>query len=326
MRILSIFCLLIVFNIPANSEVRFTNTDGQSNNRNLSEILKWSINREDPIPKYLEVKEISDLRIFKSKEPYAFWIGHASFLVFNGNITILFDPIFSERASPLKFAGPKRLVKPALNISSLPKIDVIVISHNHYDHLDIPSIKQIQSKYPNVKILIPKGDGKLLEKHNIKNFNEFLWWDNIKIKDTTFTFTPSQHWSARGLGDRNKSLWGSWHTNYNMKNIFHAGDTGYSNDFKEIQKRLGDVDFAMIPIGAYSPEWFMGYSHVNPDEAVNIALDLNAKESVGMHWGTFILTDEPVFEPREKLEKIANEINVNFYTVLPGTFIEINKF
>ena len=109
MRILSIFCLLIVFNIPANSEVRFTNTDGQSNNRNLSEILKWSISREDPIPEYLEVNEISDLEIFKSKEPYAFWIGHASFLVFNGNITILFDPIFSEKASPLKFAGPKRL-------------------------------------------------------------------------------------------------------------------------------------------------------------------------------------------------------------------------
>ncbi|MEC9391971.1 MAG: MBL fold metallo-hydrolase [Pseudomonadota bacterium] len=324
MRLLSIFFLLIIISIPSNSETTFTNTDGQSNNRNLSEILKWSFNRESPIPEYLEVKEIIDPNIFQEKRNYAFWIGHASFLVSNGNVNILFDPIFSERASPLKFAGPKRLIRPATNISSLPKIDIIAISHNHYDHLDIESLKKIQNKYPNVKILIPKGDGKLLKKHNLKNGKEFLWWESIKIKETTLTFTPSQHWSARGLGDRNKSLWGSWHVKHDKKNIFHAGDTGYSEDFKEIHKRLGNVDFAMIPIGAYAPRWFMGYSHVNPEEAIKIAIDLNAKESVGMHWGTFILTDEPVLEPKKELNKLSIEKDINFYTVLPGTFIDID--
>ena len=323
MRLLLIFFLLIFINFSIYPETRFTNSDGQSNIRNFSEILKWSTNREDPIPEYLDVIEINDPNIFETKKSYAFWIGHASFIVFNWDITVLFETIFSKRASPLNFAGPKRLIKPAIDIALLPKIDVIAISHNHYDHLDIKSLKRIQKKYPEVKIFVPKGDGKLLKKHNLKNGREFLWWDNIKINKTIFTFTPAQHWSARGLRDRNKSLWGSWHINYNQKNLFHSGDTGYSEDFKKIQQRLGDIDFAMIPIGAYAPQWFMGYSHVNPEEAIDIAIDLNSKESVGMHWGTFILTDEPVLEPKKRLEKIAREKNINFYTVLPGTLIEI---
>jgi len=324
MRFLLIFFLIATYSFSSYSEERFSNSDNSSNERSFSEILKWSFNRESPSPEYLEIRKLKDPSILRKGNPYAFWIGHASFLVFNGDITILFDPIFSERASPLKFAGPKRLIKPALKISELPKVDIIAISHNHYDHLDIPSLKKIQKRFPNVKILIPKGDKKLLRKYNLKNGEEFVWWQDAKISNTTLTFTPTQHWSARGLGDRNKSLWGSWFLNYDKKNIFHAGDTGYSKDFKEIRKRLGSVDFAMIPIGAYAPKWFMGYSHVNPEEALNIAIDLDAKESVGMHWGTFILTDEPVLEPRTRLNKITKDKDVNFYTVLPGTFIKID--
>ena len=324
MRFLLIFSLIATYSFSSYSEEKFSNSDNSSNERSFSEILKWSFNRENPSPEYLEIRKLKDPSILRKGNPYAFWIGHASFLVFNGDITILFDPIFSERASPLKFAGPKRLIKPALKISELPKVDIIAISHNHYDHLDIPSLKKIQKRFPNVKILIPKGDKKLLRKYNLKNGEEFVWWQDTKISNTTLTFTPTQHWSARGLGDRNKSLWGSWFLSYDKKNIFHAGDTGYSKDFKEIRKRLGSVDFAMIPIGAYAPKWFMGYSHVNPEEALNIAIDLNAKESVGMHWGTFILTDEPVLEPRTRLNKITKDKDVNFYTVLPGTFIKID--
>ena len=283
MRFLLIFSLIATYSFSSYSEEKFSNSDNSSNERSFSEILKWSFNRESPSPEYLEIRKLKDPSILRKGNPYAFWIGHASFLVFNGDITILFDPIFSERASPLKFAGPKRLIKPALKISELPKVDIIAISHNHYDHLDIPSLKKIQKRFPNVKILIPKGDKKLLRKYNLKNGEEFVWWQDVKISNTTLTFAPTQHWSARGLGDRNKSLWGSWFLNYHKKNIFHAGDTGYSKDFKEIRKRLGSVDFAMIPIGAYAPKWFMGYSHVNPEEALNIATDLDAKESVGMH-------------------------------------------
>ena len=183
--------------------------------------------------------------------------------------------------------------------------------------------RKIQKKFPNVKILVPKGDLKLLRNYNLNNGFEFLWWEEIIFDNTKFIFTPAQHWSARGLRDRNKSLWGSWFIKNEDKNIFHAGDTGYSDDFIEIRNRLGPVDFAMIPIGAYDPQWFMSYSHVNPEEALNIAKDLDAKKSIGMHWGTFILTDEPVLEPRERLNKITNQTNINFYTVTPGNIIEM---
>ncbi len=323
MRFLLIFSLIVIFNFSSYSKERFSNTDNSSNERSFGEIIKWSFNKKNPSPEYLEIKQLKDPILLERNKPYAIWIGHASFLVFNGDITVLFDPIFSERASPLKFAGPKRLIKPALKISELPKVDIIAISHNHYDHFDISSLKKVQKRFPNVRILIPKGDKRLLKKYNLKNGEEFIWWQETKISNSTLTFTPTQHWSARGINDRNKSLWGSWFLNYGTKNIFHAGDTGYSKDFKKIRKRLGAVDFAMIPIGAYAPKWFMGYSHVNPEEALNIAIDLEAEESVGMHWGTFILTDEPVLEPRARLNKIAKEKDINFYTVLPGTFIEI---
>ena len=305
------------------AQERFSNSDGMKNEKSLSEVLKWSWSREEPKKEFIKTNENINLNSLKDREHYALWIGHSTFLINNGDLTILTDPIFSERASPLNFAGPKRLIKPVIKIKDLPEVDVITISHNHYDHLDINSLRKIQKKFPNVKILVPKGDLKLLRNYNLNNGFEFLWWEEIAFNNTKFIFTPAQHWSARGLRDRNKSLWGSWFIKNEDKNIFHAGDTGYSEDFIEIRNRLGAVDFAMIPIGAYDPQWFMSYSHVNPEEALNIAKDLDAKISIGMHWGTFILTDEPVLEPRERLNKITNQTNINFYTVTPGNIIEM---
>jgi L-ascorbate metabolism protein UlaG (beta-lactamase superfamily) len=305
------------------AQERFSNSDGMKNEKSLSEVLKWSWSREEPKKEFIKTNENINLNSLKDREHYALWIGHSTFLINNGDLTILTDPIFSERASPLNFAGPKRLIKPVIKIKDLPEVDVITISHNHYDHLDINSLRKIQKKFPNVKILVPKGDLKLLKNYNLNNGFEFLWWEEIIFDNTKFIFTPAQHWSARGLRDRNKSLWGSWFIKNEDKNIFHAGDTGYSDDFIEIRNRLGAVDFAMIPIGAYDPQWFMSYSHVNPEEALNIAKDLDAKKSIGMHWGTFILTDEPVLEPRERLNKITNQTNINFYTVTPGNIIEM---
>ena len=279
--------------------------------------------RDRPKKEFIKTNENINLNSLKDREHYALWIGHSTFLINNGDLTILTDPIFSERASPLKFAGPKRLIKPVIKIKDLPEVDVITISHNHYDHLDVNSLRKIQKKFPNVKILVPKGDLKLLKNYNLNNGFEFLWWEETTLNNTKFIFTPAQHWSARGIRDRNKSLWGGWFIKNEDKNIFHAGDTGYSDDFIEIRNRLGAVDFAMIPIGAYDPQWLMSYSHVNPEEALNIAKDLDAKISIGMHWGTFILTDEPVLEPRERLNKITNQTNINFYTVTPGNIIEM---
>ena len=323
MRLLLIFFIILLSTSISFSEDRFSNSDGKKNEKSLSEVLKWSWSREEPKKEFIETSEIINSKFFEDHKFYALWIGHSTFLVNNGDITILFDPIFSDRASPLSFAGPKRLIKPAIDIKDLPKIDVITISHNHYDHLDINSLRKIQKRFPNVKILVPKGDLKLLKNYQLINGYEFIWWEDKIISNTKFTFTPAQHWSARGLRDRNKSLWGSWFIKNDNKNIFHAGDTGYSKDFVEIKNKLGPVDFAMIPIGAYDPEWFMSYSHVTPEEALNISIDLEAKKSIGMHWGTFILTDEPVLEPRERLKKIVSETNINFYTVEPGIMIEL---
>lgn len=323
MRLLLIFCLIYFSTSMSFAQERFSNSDGMKNEKSLSEVLKWSWSREEPKKEFIKTNENINLNSLKDREHYALWIGHSTFLINNGDLTILTDPIFSERASPLTFAGPKRLIKPVIKIKDLPKVDVITISHNHYDHLDVNSLRKIQKKFPNVKILVPKGDLKLLRNYNLNNGFEFLWWEEIIFDNTKFIFTPAQHWSARGLRDRNKSLWGSWFIKNEDKNIFHAGDTGYSEDFIEIRNRLGAVDFAMIPIGAYDPQWFMSYSHVNPEEALNIAKDLDAKKSIGMHWGTFILTDEPVLEPRERLNKITNQTNINFYTVTPGNIIEM---
>ena len=323
MRLLLIFCLIYFSTSMSFAQERFSNSDGMKNEKSLSEVLKWSWSREEPKKEFIKTNENINLNSLKDREHYALWIGHSTFLINNGDLTILTDPIFSERASPLNFAGPKRLIKPVIKIKDLPEVDVITISHNHYDHLDVNSLRKIQKKFPNVKILVPKGDLKLLKNYNLNNGFEFLWWEEIIFDNTKFIFTPAQHWSARGLRDRNKSLWGSWFIKTEEKNIFHAGDTGYSDDFIEIRNRLGPVDFAMIPIGAYDPQWFMSYSHVNPEEALSIAKDLDAKKSIGMHWGTFILTDEPVLEPRERLNKITNQTNVDFYTVTPGNIIEM---
>ena len=324
MRFLLFFFTVFFLVATLEAQERFTNSDGYRNEKTLRDILKWSWSREEPKKEYIEIKEITDQKFFDNKSLYALWIGHSTFLINNGDITMLFDPVFSERASPLPFAGPKRLIKPVIKIEDLPYIDVIAISHNHYDHFDINSLRKIQKRFPKVKILVPKGDLKLLSNYKLENGYEFVWWESLIVNKTSFTFTPAQHWSARGLRDRNKSLWGSWFTSYNNFNIFHAGDTGYSDDFVNIKNKLGPTDFAMIPIGAYDPEWFMNYSHVNPEEAINIAKDLGSKKSVGMHWGTFILTDEPVLEPRERLLNNNFMQEINFTTVTPGEIITLN--
>lgn len=158
--------------------------------------------------------------------------------------------------------------------------------------------------------MVPQGDKALLDSNGMVNVSEFRWWQNIEIKQTEFTFTPVQHWSGRGITGRNSSLWGGWFVKSPSLSIYHAGDTGYSNDFVATQKRLGTPDVAFIPIGAYKPRWFMKNQHVDPDEAVQIALDLQVTRSFGMHWGTFVLTDEPIKEPRAMLAQALKDRNL----------------
>ena len=311
---------LLLFSSLIMPNDRFKNTDEDSAGKSFREFLKWSFTNKKPelvaIDSSDEWKELTPTSI-----DYLVWIGHATYLINKDGLTILTDPVFSKRASPVRFAGPKRLIPPAIPIDQLPNIDVITVSHNHYDHLDLRSLKKIYKANPNAIFLVPKGDKKRLERRGIENVKEFLWWEDIEIKGSKFTFTPVQHWSARGIADRNKSLWGGWFMNLKSEIIYHAGDTGYSSDFIETKKRLGSPSLSLIPVGAYAPRWFMKTNHVNPPEAIQVAIDLESERNFGMHWGTFQLTDEEIMEPPELLNQALEErgLSEDFFKVLkPG--------
>ena len=314
--------ILVLFSIEIHS--KYANTNGKEIDKSIKDLIRWQRNQQKPIISSIEISdEWKDIDLIEDTD-YLIWIGHSTFLIKKDNFVILTDPVFSKRASPFKRFGPKRLIPPSISIDELPAIDVVTISHNHYDHLDIRSLKKIYQLNPDATFLIPKGDKDIFEKRNIKNVIEFLWWESKEFDSFKFTFTPVQHWSARGLFDRNESLWGGWFIKGNEYSIYHAGDTGYSNDFIETKKRLGSPKYAFIPIGAYDPEWFMAASHVNPEDAIRIMHDLDAEESFGMHWGTFTLTAEDTLEPPIRLKDGLKQYPLkNFKTLIPGEIVRI---
>ena len=252
------------------------------------------------------------------------WIGHATALLQINGVNVIADPMFSERASPLTFAGPKRRVPPGLALYELPHIDVVVISHSHYDHLDTASVKVLNAQPGGAPLfLVPLGIKAWLAEKGITNVQELDWGDQTSVPGLDFWFVPATHWSARSLTDRNETLWGGWV----MKtpagaahpfSVYFAGDTGYSNDFKRIGAAFGCIDLALIPVGAYEPRWFMGPQHVDPQQAVQIFEDIHAKKGIGIHWGTFELTDEALDEPPRKLAEATREAGLpdDAFTVL----------
>ena len=303
----------------------YKNSNGVALEKSINDMVRWMRSDQEPIITKIEISSEWKSIDLSNNDNYAIWIGHSTFLIKKEGLTILTDPIFSDRASPFGFIGPKRLIPPAINISALPRIDVITVSHNHYDHLDISSLRKLSKLFPEALFFVPNGDKRLLNKNNIKNVHEFDWWNSFKVKNFEFTFTPVQHWSKRGLFDRNRSLWGGWHIKHDDYSIFHAGDTGYSNDFVQTRLRLGAPKYAFIPIGAYDPEWFMSDSHVNPEEAVQIMLDLEAEKGFGMHWATFTLTDENTIEPKIRLENATMKLdNLDFTSLVPGDVINLD--
>ncbi len=229
------------------------------------------------------------------------FIGHATHLLQFSSVdqerpfNVLTDPIFSERASPVSWAGPKRVRPPGLTINELPPIDVIVVSHNHYDHLDVASIRAI-SERDKTLILVPLGNKKLLK--DLPNVEELDWWESRAIgSNVRITATPSQHWSARGLFDRNEALWSSWVFEAGGVKTLFAGDTGYGPHFKAIRDRLGLFQLSILPIGAYEPRWFMKEAHMSPEDALLAWKDLGHPRALGTHYGTFQLTNEGIDEP-----------------------------
>lgn len=238
-------------------------------------------------------------------EPQITWLGHSTFLIQVDGINILTDPIFSDRASPVSFGGPKRYTPHALDYALLPAIDYVIISHNHYDHLDKTAVTLLANQ---AQYLVPLGLKTWLVKNGINpsNVQELDWWqdaDQTRLRtDIGFQAQPSQHWSARDFFDRRATLWASWLVQVGEFRFWFAGDTGYNaKTFKEIGERNGPIDLALIPIGAYAPRSFMGTYHVNPSEAVKIHADVQAALSIGMHWGTYPLTAESPMDPITKL-------------------------
>ena len=240
--------------------------------------------------------------------PTVTWIGHATVLVQMQNLTFLTDPIWSNRASPSRWFGPNRFVKPGLSIEDLPDIDFVLISHNHYDHLDLPTLRKLAKHSPATQFFVPLGNAALLRKNGIEKVQELDWGQTAHFEGATIHCLPSQHWSKRSLRDTNKALWSSWAVTGNQRRFFFAGDTGYYEGFSEIGEKLGPFDLAAIPIGAYEPTAMMRASHLNPEEAIQVAVDLKAQRALAIHFGTFNLSDEPSTEPPLRFKQAAKKV------------------
>ena len=281
-----------------------------------SENVKWSystFNKEKKkldmtVPDEHVIKKNSVLEKLNSiqNNDYIGWIGHATFLIKLGNTTIITDPVFSKNGGPLIF-GPQRYTEPALNLNELPKIDLFLLTHNHYDHQDMGTIRKFP--YKDTKVLTALKLGKYFTKHHFKDVQELDWYQEVKFNDLKITFLPAVHWSKRSLTDTNKTLWGSFLIEYAGKKIFFACDTGYGNIYKKIGKEYGPIDLTMINIGAYDfrPMFEKSIYHTSPEEALQAAQDLKSKKVLGTHWGTFVLSLEPIMEPPKRFKDSAEK-------------------
>lgn len=300
----------------------FQNNHTEFTPKSLAEVLRWrwDASRQGlPKPPQTPIPQVAadlaflhaNVQAGASMQPAITWIGHATAMAQLAGLTLLTDPIFSMRASPTTLVGPRRHQAPGLTLPELPHVDLVLVSHNHYDHLDGASVDALNRQAGGPPLfVVPLGLKPWLAGRGIHHAIELDWWQNHRINapggEVEVMLVPAQHWSARGLNDRMRTLWGGFAVFSPACHLFYAGDTAYSRDFQEMRERFADrqsatrgggFDIALLPIGAYEPRWFMASQHVNVHEAVKIHLDLGAKRSLGVHWGTFSLTDEPLDEP-----------------------------
>ena len=295
----------------------FKNNYAQEVNKSFGDFIRWQWESWglDKTASAVTPSVQAELALLKAPvSPTVTWIGHATALVQANGLNVLVDPIFSERASPVQIFGPKRAQPPGVAMADLPDIDAVLISHNHYDHLDRISVAQLDEKAKaagkTTLFIVPLGLKTWFNGIGIDSVVELDWWQQHELKGVEFHLTPVQHWSARSVNDRSATLWGGWAVLGADFHWYYAGDTGYSRDFTDTAKHFaprqtealgGGFDLALVPVGAYEPRWFMSQQHVNPMESVRIHQDVGAKRSIGVHWGTFSLTDEPLDQPPRDL-------------------------
>ena len=237
-----------------------------------------------------------------ARSPTITWIGHSAFLVRMDGVTFLTDPMFSDRAGPLPFVGPPRLVPPGVPLAALPKVHFALLSHDHYDHADFESVKALSQR--GVQFVVPLGLGEWVNRAGGRAI-ELDWWQSVALDGVRVTCVPAQHFSGRSLRDHNRRLWAGWVVAGPTRRFYHTGDTGYSPEFAKVGERLGPIDLAAVPIGAYRPAAIMHLVHTTPEEALRIGLDVRARRIVAMHFGTFDLADEPLDEPPQRFRREA---------------------
>ena len=307
---------------PHHTEQGFKNNYSGPVSKSFIDFLKWQIHRiKNDLPPVAQTPTPfvpADLAFISGNakagdnmQPAVTWIGHASTLVQASGLNVLTDPVFSQRASMFDSVGPIRTQAPGLSLAQLPKIDVVLISHNHFDHLDINSVVALSKQVGgSPQFIVPLGVKPWMENLGINKVREMDWWESFVVGKVEFIFTPVQHWSARGITDRSQTLWGGWAVFAADFQWYFTGDTGYTHDFIDTRARFssrqseasgGGFDLALIAVGAYEPRWFMKEQHINPAEAIQVHQDIGAKRSMGVHWGTFNLTDEALDQPPKDL-------------------------
>jgi N-acyl-phosphatidylethanolamine-hydrolysing phospholipase D len=268
------------------------------------DLWRWKTGRIPTDPVFTTDDQPSTLLPLVPTEPprqgwRATWLGHASFLLQGCGKSLLVDPVFSDYCAPFAIKRLRRLVPPPCRLEDLPPIDAVLLTHSHYDHMDLPTLQKLGCDMP---LIVPEGHARWLGKKGFGSVKELAWFRQHELfPGIIVTATPAQHFTARTPFDRNRAHWCGWLLESTGLKIWHAGDSGYCPAFREIGEKLGPIDFAMIPIGAYSPRWFMAEIHMNPEEAVQAFQDARCQRAIAMHWGTFRLTDEPLGEPPHRL-------------------------
>jgi N-acyl-phosphatidylethanolamine-hydrolysing phospholipase D len=292
-----------LFHAPHFAAGGFFTPWGRFPNR-LWDVVRWKLlsgnaydKRRPPVIPRVE-NDGSYLRA-RDPRPSITWVGHSTFAVQDGGEVFLTDPHFGPRA-----LLPRRLTPPGIPLAAVPEDAFVVLSHNHYDHLDAWTVRRLP---PSLPWFVPLGLGSWLRRRGVRQVTELDWWQEVRHGRWTLTFLPAQHWSNRLSMPRNSTLWGSWLVDSGSRRLYFAGDSGYFSGFREVGRRCAPIDVALLPIGAYEPRWFMRYQHVDPAEALQAFADLGAARMVAMHWGGFDLTDEPADLPPQELARLLAE-------------------